>query len=306
MTAQGVPWYSLGMQQHFLFLVAFGLLTCNVTFGQEPDPSSATAPVLRMYKTYCATCHGTNGDAAGVASRFVFPKPRDFRNSAFRWVTTDNFVANKDDVVASITRGIPGSSMQSWESLGSDKISQLADLVLQMRDSGIRDKVKALLIFDGFEDADTGNLNPEGTTLLNEITSEKTVPGAVRTIDLQPLGIDERKESTAKGKELFVKMSCVKCHGERGEGSFKMDLFDDRGFPTFATDFKRDPIKSSTDSDMARVILYGLPGASMPSSKMSNGDVRDLISYIRSLAASEPQYLTNIQRYYRAIGFRRR
>lgn len=285
------------------FLLLFS--AASISYGQENDALETSTPVLRMYRTYCATCHGENGDARGDASRFVFPKPRDFQNSRFRWVTSDNGVATKEDIIHSIERGVPGTSMQAWESLGDEKIRQLAELVIQFRNAGIQDRVKALLLLDGYEDPATMQLSDEGRTIYDQIINEKTIPGVVRTIELTPLTDDQKKESIERGSKLYVKMSCTKCHGDRGQGSFKMDLFDDKGYPTFATDFRRDPIKSADDATMARVILYGLPGASMPSSQISKADVQDLISYLRSLATREPQYLTNIQRYYRAIGFRR-
>lgn len=281
------------------------LSATSVSYGQAQDVFEASAPVLRMYRTYCATCHGENGDARGDASRFVFPKPRDFQNSSFRWVTSENGVPTKEDIIDSIERGVPGTSMQSWESLGDEKIGQLAELVIQFRNTGIRNRIEALLLLDGYEDPATMALNTEGRTIYEQIIKEKTIPGAIRTVALSPLPEDQQKDSIERGSKLYVKMSCAKCHGDRGQGSFKMDLFNDRGYPTFATDFRRDPIKSVDDAAMARVILYGLPGASMPSSQMSKADVQDLISYLRSLATREPQYLTNIQRYYRAIGFRR-
>ena len=293
------------MQYRPIITLVVLLTAHNVSTGQVSDLTETSSPVRRMYRTYCATCHGERGDGSGDASRFVFPQPRDFRSSAFRWVLSDNLVADKVDVIQSISRGIPGTSMQSWKSLGEEKITQLADLVIQFRNAGVRDKARELLILDGYQDVNKEGLSAEGKVLFEQVIKEKTVPSGVRAITLPPLPDGQAKESVEVGSELFKKLSCAKCHGERGQGSFKMDLFDDRGYPTFATDFRRDPIKSTDNETMARVILFGLPGASMPSSQISVTEVRDLISYIRSLAAGEPHYLTNIQRYYRAIGFRR-
>ena len=293
------------MRCHPIITLVVLLTAHGVSTGQGKALTEPSSPVRRMYRTYCATCHGENGDASGDASRFVFPKPRDFRSSAFRWVSSKNLVADKVDVIQSISRGIPGTSMQSWESLGEEKLSQLADLVIQFRNAGARDKVRELLLLDGYHEKGSEELNTEGKVLYEQVIKEKTVPSGLRAITLPPVSDGQAKDSIERGSELFKKMSCTKCHGDRGQGSFKMDLFDDRGYPTFATDFRRDPIKSADDETMARVILFGLPGTSMPSSKISLTEVRDLISYIRSLAIRDPHYLTNIQRYYRAIGFRR-
>jgi len=305
LTPHAVPWYSKGMRFHPIITLLVLLTAHGVSTGQGNELIELSSPVRRMYRTYCATCHGEDGDATGDAARFVFPKPRDFRSSAFRWVSSKNLVADKVDVIQSISRGIPGTSMQAWKSLGEEKLSQLADLVIQFRNAGARDKVRELLLLDGFHEKNSEELNTEGKVLYEEVIREKTVSSGLRAITLPPVPDAQAKESVETGSQLFKKLSCTKCHGERGQGSFKMDLFDDRGYPTFATDFRRDPIKSADDETMARVILFGLPGTSMPSSKISLTEVRDLISYIRSLAIREPHYLTNIQRYYRAIGFRR-
>ena len=45
-----------------------------------------------LYKTHCSTCHGDKGDGVSVASRFLFPKPRNFRGGRFRLVSTENAV----------------------------------------------------------------------------------------------------------------------------------------------------------------------------------------------------------------------
>lgn len=258
-----------------------------------------------MYRTYCATCHGENGDAKGNAARFVFPKPRDFRNSPFRWTTNAKLIPSKQDIEDVIRQGIPNTSMQKWESLGDEKISQLADLVLELREAGVKESIRAHLLQDGFGDEKEGQLSDDGMIVFEQVVNEKLTAGPMAIIDLPKLSPEDRVASITRGKELFSQLSCAKCHGERGQGSFKMDLFDDKGFPTFATDFRRDPLKTNSDEAMARSILFGLPGAAMPSSQIQDSQVLDLIMYIRSLAEKETQYLTNIQRYYRAIGFRR-
>lgn len=99
--------------------------------GQPPattSTSAAAAPEVRavltgeqLFAVHCAGCHGVKGDGKGLASAFLFPKPRDFRAGKFRLVSSDNGVPSDADLDSVIRRGMPGSSMPPWPNLTEAK-----------------------------------------------------------------------------------------------------------------------------------------------------------------------------------------
>lgn len=81
----------------------------------EPDPQPLTG--RQLYLQHCAACHGEQGAGDGIAARFLFPKPRDFRLGKYRVVSTTNRIPSREDLDAVLVRGMPGSSMPPWRHL---------------------------------------------------------------------------------------------------------------------------------------------------------------------------------------------
>src|SRR5262245_8017468 len=97
-----------------LLLVFAGSL---VWFSRKPTvPSAEPQPAVpseepqlalgqRLYGNYCAQCHGDQGGGDGPAARFLYPKPRNFREGRFRVVTTASLGPSDQDLLHVITRG---------------------------------------------------------------------------------------------------------------------------------------------------------------------------------------------------------
>ena len=83
--------------------------------------------------------------------------------------------------------------------------------------------------------------------------------------------------AVAEGQKLFSG-TCQSCHGAGGQGS-------DRG-PSLA---KTTLVHGNTDADVFRAIRAGLPGTQMPPSPgLSDTQVWQVVSYVRSLQAIQP------------------
>ena len=107
-----------------------------------------------------------------------------------------------------------------------------------------------------------------------------------------------------RGKASFVSLGCTKCHGEDGRGSPGEALFDDQGEPTRARDLVHEPFKGGREPEsVCRRIVAGMPGTPHPAVwSLTDGQIADLVQYVRSLAG-KPQYaLTNFERRIRASG----
>ena len=66
--------------------------------------------------------------------------------------------------------------------------------------------------------------------------------------------------------------SCATCHGPRGDAV--------RGVALFSGSFRR----ATTDDDVARIILGGIPGTSMPPNKYSDDEAGMIVAYLRGAA----------------------
>ena len=120
----------------FLAVGAILLSACGKPHGQPDRNAEALAPnevldFAALYSENCAACHGERGDGQGIAARFLYPKPRDFRGR-FRLISTSNMVPTRDDLLAVLRRGMPGSSMPSWEHLSDSNRNLLVDEILKM------------------------------------------------------------------------------------------------------------------------------------------------------------------------------
>jgi len=123
-------------------LPAAGLSAADSADPLLPGPAGAPAsPALRLYAQSCSACHGSDGDGAGPAARHLYPRPTNFRSGKFRLTSVANRVASRDDILAVLRRGIPGTSMRAFDKLANDEQETLADEVLRLRDAGFRDRI---------------------------------------------------------------------------------------------------------------------------------------------------------------------
>lgn len=265
---------------------------------------SAEFETSKEFRQYCGACHGNTGDGRGEAGRYLHPKPRDLMNGKIRLATSSNMVSSADDIKRVLLNGVPNSSMQSWKQLSAGLIDRLVAEVQQLQMIGARHRVMTELKEDGLLIDLDGNLNSEGQQAVIDYTTQHTVP-AKRWV--APTELRSSPSVLADGRKIYLNQNCHKCHGDQGGGSFGVDLVDDKGFPTFARDLIHDPYKAGSQFDaIARVIRLGMPGTVMPSSDVLTDDELAKISvYVQSLAKSPTRQMGNIERYHRAIGFRR-
>lgn len=237
---------------------------------QEPSggPSVATPIVLPdeavvkgAYLQHCAACHGLTGRGDGPAAGQLYPRPRDFVQSPLRFASQ---AGGREALIRGLERtirdGVPRSPMPGWGGVLSEQmIAGLARYVLNLRSAGAPSMVPPPV--------DLGERPP-------------FTPGLI-----------------SRGKELYVKIGCVTCHGESGHGDGEQagTLVDLQGRPVRPADLASGLFKSgSQPEDQARVILHGVPGTPMisyeavlvketPDGGRDLTDVWALVAYIRSL-----------------------
>ncbi len=228
-----------------------------------------------MYAQHCAACHGEKGDGQGLAARFLFPKPRDFRAGRFRLISTVNGVPTHADIEAVVVRGMPGSAMISWAHLDEGDRKLLANHVLELRRQGARDIELAAA-----KEADETLTEKE----VKESVGRVTTPGEVAIV---PVLGGATPESIAHGKELYATKGCVACHGKEGKGDGQEKMVDSEGLPTRPRDLTRGIYKGNADAEAVfRRLWLGMPGTPMPSSSqnLTPQQVGDLVHFVLSLS----------------------
>ena len=233
----------------------------------------------QLFGRYCAACHGENGDGNGPAARFLYPKPRNFREGQFRLVTTTNRVPSDEDLMRVVVRGMPGSAMFPVGHLGEAERKELVAHVRRLIRGGLEDRLRREAKEFGEE------LVPEE---LAKTIDLRTRPGPATEIprDLSAPG----SESVTRGRAVYLKQ-CATCHGASGKGDGVQEQKDESGVPIRPRDFTRGVFKGGREREQlyARIML-GVPGTPMPaSSNLKPEELGDLINYIQSLSdASTP------------------
>lgn len=205
----------------------------------------------KEYRRYCVGCHGPAGDGMGENAQWIDPKPRDFTAAVFKCRSTPTgTLPTDDDLGSSIHRGFVTTNMPSWLPLTGQV---RADLVAYIKTFSPRWK------------------QGHGTPIVVPPETPTTV------------------ESMLRGRVLFQKMECWKCHGPAGHG--------DGPSASTLTDSKDNPIRpynfsagtrfkcGETNQDLYRVFMTGLDGTPMPSfaDNLKPAEAWDLVHFLRTL-----------------------
>ncbi|MBI5315627.1 MAG: c-type cytochrome [Nitrospirae bacterium] len=219
----------------------------------SPAPSADMIEAgKRVYFTKCVWCHGVDGAGDGPGADRLWPRPRNFNQGTFKIRHTASgelplFDAKKpveaqNDLFATVTHGLPGSAMPSWEGILTEeqRLQVLSFVTTQL----VKDR--------NFTDTKS-----ESQTVL-------------QMAELKPIAASE--ESLKKGAELIVEKKCVECHGMEGRGDGNaFNLKDDWGFSIQPANWhkcwnfrgsRQDPYNVN---NIFRTFSTGVNGTPMPS-----------------------------------------
>ncbi len=222
------------------------LLLLSINAFSESDKGK------QLYNDWCAQCHGYKGDGKGYASDFTFPKPRNFVWGTYKFRSTSSGdPPTDDDIIRSIKKGNPGTSMPGWERFSDDEIKALVDYL------------KGFSV-ETFE-----------------------FPGEPIMIGKAPASNDELIK---KGKNIYKKAKCWHCHGYAGIGAgetWGANKKDDWGNKEYPADLTHpwELRNGSSVEALLRSIITGIDGTPMPSYQYSlSGNERwALAHFIKSL-----------------------
>lgn len=214
------------------FFWSAGILTLSMglpVFAQDNQP---TPELHRMgqdlYRANCAICHGDSGEGDGSLAGEFSPPPRNFTNSAFRFVSTPNgSPPARIDIVKTIERGIEGSygrSMPAFPNFSSSELLALTEVVRQF-----------------------ANIEEYGQSVI--VPEQETIDFAL-------------------AMQAYENLGCSTCHGEKGKGDGPSapGLEDETGHPIKPADFTVGKFKGGNNlEDIWLRIHNGVPGTPMPS-----------------------------------------
>jgi len=232
----------------------------------------------RVYFTKCVWCHGVDGAGDGPAADRLWPRPRNFNQGTFKIRRTASgelplfdskkAVEAENDLFATVTHGLPGSAMPSWEGILTEeqRLQVLSFVTTQL----IKDRK--------FDD---------------KVTETQTV---LQLDEIKPIPVS--KESLEKGAQLIVDKKCIECHGVTGRGDGNaFNLKDDWGFPIQPANWhkcwnfrgsRQDPYNIK---NIFRTFSTGVSGTPMPSFA-DNTTVEErwhIANFVNSLCERDPE-----------------
>jgi len=227
----------------FLRFAPPALIAMILIHSQSPAADASASLGKTVYDQHCAACHGGNGDGNGPASVWLYPKPRNFSAGQFKVKSTPGLsLPTDEDLLASVTRGLPGSSMPNFSYLTEAERRDVVQYVKHL--TAYTDKSGQLI--NRFEEAVTnGNIGKP--------VQVPTEPAAT----VQELTL---------GREVFKKMQCALCHGETGAGDGPQvpTLKDASGLPVRPRDFNTGLFRGGhLGRDLYLRINNGLAGTPM-------------------------------------------
>ncbi len=230
-----------------------------IPVANTPGVKTPDAPLHGrvVYDHHCSGCHGLNGDGKGLLATTLRPQPRDFTRGLFRYRSTPTGqLPSDEDLLRTVTVGLPGSTMPAWE--------------LFLSEAERRTVVAYLKHFSSRFATDT--------------------PRNVLPLPSPPTATTER---VAQGEKLYRESGCGSCHGETGKGNGRAgkelktaegDLIVPRDL-TNKCSFRGGHLPQ----DVFQRLSTGMDGSPMASYRdvFSPTELWDLVFYILSLSPSE-------------------
>ena len=226
----------------------------DIPIAARPAATAATAARGKeVYDANCIQCHGTQGRGDGYGAPFLVPPPRDFTAGQFKFRTTaSGMLPTDDDLFRTISRGANGTGMPPWQYLLSDE---------------------------------------DRWALVDYVKTFDARFASGRSRPVMPLpDAPGKSRSVSRGRDVYAKMQCSKCHGEdgRGVGPSSATMVDTKGRIVNARDFTQPGAYRTgwTEREIVRTLETGMNGVPMPSysQTMSKQEEYDLVAYLMSLA----------------------
>jgi DMSO reductase family type II enzyme heme b subunit len=261
--ALGFLMVGLGFSSPALAQEAEGFITQKLP---APFPAEQIEAGKRVYFTKCVWCHGVNGSGDGPGADRLWPRPRNFNSGTFkiRHTASGELPLVDVDLLQTVTHGLPGSAMPSWEGILSE------------------DQRRDVLAFVTSELVVDRSWQDEEFEELHVLELDKLAAAAV----------PNSAESIKRGSELVIENKCIECHGVEGRGDGNaFNLKDDWGFSIQPADwhkcwnFRGSRQDAYNVNNIFRTFSTGINGTPMPSfaDNITVEDRWHIANYVASL-----------------------
>lgn len=269
-------------------------------FGTPAAPADVSAPLkltkdhlaegARLYGRHCKDCHNLNGDGRGAKSgQFVVPFPRDYRQGAFKFVTSgEGMKPRRADLLRTIREGLKGTAMPSFSLLQEGERDLIAGYVTYL---SVRGEVE-LRSLRALADGKPTDPAAELKAILGEWEKADAAPALPAAPDDGEPESQTFNEAVARGNKLFTakadaakgEKSCIDCHGDYGRKPLLQ--YDVWGTVAKPANFTETNFKGGNRAEDAYArIRFGITPAGMPAhppARYSERDVWDLARFVTS------------------------
>lgn len=255
--------------------------TSELSLAQWPMSDAAKRGQV-VYGRYCLGCHGQEGAGDGAAAAELQPRPRNFQRGHFKFRSTPSGkLPKEEDLMRTITCGLPGSSMPAFHLVPEPMRRDVAQYVLHL----------ATFRKGKSEVADV--MSRDNLTLAQvletKIADIKKEVWKSQVVDVEKIPVPPSPPVTAQmladAKARYEK-ECAACHGVDGTGNGPSSgtlhdwQFDEIRPRDFTTGLFR---AGSRPEDLYMRMKTGLNGTPMPATPGQPDEVWGLAHYILSL-----------------------
>lgn len=242
-----------------------------------------------VYMKRCVQCHGVSGDGMGPVADSLYPRPRDYTKGIFKFTSTPyGMKPRRDDLIATLRRGVTGTSMPAFPLLPKEDIEDVVDYVILLAQRG------ELEVQLANEAEASEELDPDYITeFIDDVGAKWKDSSGPPTQPLTPQP-ELTEERVALGRQAFLTKGCSKCHAEDGRGHTQDNIGKDAwGHATRAADLTSGMLRGGQEPiDIYRRILNGINGTPMPG--------------FRNALEAEPETVWNLVSYVLYVSNRRR
>tara|TARA_R110002072_G_scaffold46591_10_gene129156 strand:+ start:171487 stop:172980 length:1494 start_codon:yes stop_codon:yes gene_type:complete len=248
---------------------ALALVACAV--DEAPQPAVTIDRGGELFARHCAVCHGATGKADTPIAHMLLPRPNAFGNGLFKLVSTSNGAPTTDDLVATLRRGMPGSSMMSYGWMPDEDLQALAVEVQTLTHQGRAEQILA-----------TAQITREPMTAEQAMVAaeRQLLPDATVIADFES---QATPVALAEGEKLYQR-HCAGCHGADGRGLAATKTWSTVGSSLQPRDFTAGYLRGgASNRELAYRIRAGMPAAHMPPVTLADPETHALVAYVRTL-----------------------
>lgn len=251
------------------FVVGVAAAVGFVSCASSPSAQHQTRGEA-LFERHCVECHGVFGDAETAVKPLLFPRPRAFRDGVFKLASTQNGVPSDADLVATLRRGLPGSTMPSYAWMADEDLVELAKHVRSLAIEGMSERLQ-------LRAASLGIVADEAQACAE--AERRMQPGAAVAV---PASMPATEENRERGHRLYQR-HCAACHGEDGKGRTPDIAWAGVAEAQWPRDFTAGFLRGDSSREaITHRIRAGIPGANMPPTDLTDVEAALLVDYVKS------------------------